>query len=188
MAIITAWLRITPSSRTFRIGRPEAAYVHRERLLERPASRPTDFRKRNARSSKTSTTKKQSYLSALPGQSGNKLNSCVPALFGYEVLCVLDLPADGVLLQVCAVDGVLDTLASCANSANWDLAMIDLDASTRLCEKRVVPALRLQAPGSDENAILYHDHPDADESMFPVTRAKAQPVGRITSLWPNYWG
>ena len=70
-----------------------------------------------------------------------------------------------VLRQIGAADGILQTLAPGLHGLDRQLDSRDVDEAARFFEERPIPAPRLQTPGSNEDAILDHYRPNADDAM-----------------------
>src|SRR5947209_951364 len=84
----------------------------------------------------------------------HQLCGSAPGLRASQAPRVLDGAWRAVLLQIGAVDRVFQALAPGAHGAHGDFAIGNLDRAVRLLEERPIPASRLQAPGTHENAAL----------------------------------
>src|SRR5438132_115850 len=104
----------------------------------------------------------------------HQLCGSAPGLRASQAPGVFDGAWRLVLLQVGAVDRVLQALAPGAHGAYGDFAIGNLDSAVRLLEKRPIPASRFQAPRTHEDPALDHHRPDADETVRLRARADAQ--------------
>src|SRR4029077_12996935 len=79
-----------------------------------------------------------------------------------------------VLRQIGLIHRVLQPFAPRLDGADRELAAGDFHHPLRGFAERVVPAVRLGAPGTDENPVLDHDRPDADDPVRPGAGADAE--------------
>src|SRR6185295_18420831 len=91
-----------------------------------------------------------------------------------QVPGVLDRPRSVVFTQVGAINRVPHTVAPRSHGTDRNLTIRDLDSTARFLEKSPVPAVRLDAPRSHEDAIVHHDNPNADEAVRPGSGSDAQ--------------
>jgi len=114
-------------------------------------------------------------------QQRHQLNGRGSRGCAHKIPSVLDRSRRVALFQVGAIDRVLDALTSRAHGADRDLAMDYLDTSARLLQKRPVPASRLQAPQSHEDAVVHHD------TQMPITRCVPLPARMRRPLLSRMW-
>src|SRR5439155_19608384 len=91
-----------------------------------------------------------------PGFPGHQLRRRCPGPGPSQVPRELEESGRVELLQVSAVDRVLEALAPRLYRPNGDHAPADLDDPSRLLQERAPPASRLQAPRPHEHASFHH--------------------------------
>lgn len=82
-----------------------------------------------------------------------------------------------VLQGVCAAYRVNEAATSRVDCANANRPASDCNGSERLFQERSKPSTRFRRPRPDEEAILNHNHPDANGSVGFGTSPDAEDLG-----------
>lgn len=94
-----------------------------------------------------------------------------------ESLNILQVRLGGVLCGKPFIRSVVESRAADWNRANRKLTLVNPYVHKRLRNESPIPATRFIVPGANDNASLYHDHPDWYEAM--IARANVQVLGRL---------